>query len=158
MKRWLLLFVVLVLAGCSRPSNETARSESATAPGAPLPEAANIKQMHYKQRPGRDGKKLEFDILNHFEEFLNALTPNHIELHPGKSDTLGTLTITAKDGTNQKVVLFASHQQLAPFYIGRTFYLGGSASAVLEAIKSARQRAPKVFTEADPPKPKPHDK
>ncbi|HET6328675.1 MAG TPA: hypothetical protein VFG04_28585 [Planctomycetaceae bacterium] len=159
MKRCLLLLIVLLGIGCSRPSDETARTELATsAPDSPLPEAANVKQMHYKQPPGRDGKKLEFDILDHFEEFLNALTPNHIDPHPDKWESLGVLTITAKDGTKQKVVLFTSHQQLEPFNIGHTFYLGGSSSGVQEAIKSARQRAPKVFTEPDPPKPKRHGK
>jgi hypothetical protein len=96
---------------------------------AELPEVTHIKTIHVIWDQTTDGKKPpanKFDVVDHFDGFINAITPNRVEPHPLKWEGGCQFMIELDNGGSKRIDVYWPARETLAFRISGTYYIGGS--------------------------------
>jgi hypothetical protein len=77
-----------------------------------------------------------FDVVDHFEEILDAFRSDEEDPHPAKWKHAGELTIEPKDPANlpMKIQWFDYGSRTFRFKVGETYYVGGSPQQLMQLL------------------------
>jgi hypothetical protein len=131
------VLVFLACLGCSSCVDSNQSSP------APLPELSRIKRIRISWDQVPDAERpatTQFDIVDHFDEIIDALKPNRVELAPLKYVGAGHLVIDQDNDYPMGINVFWSSDETCVFQIGGTYYRGGPKNKLSDAIRKRRPR------------------
>jgi hypothetical protein len=99
-----------------------------------LPESSQIQTVHVfvtQLSEGRLPPVQEFNLLNHFDQLLDALKPNRADAGAAKWESGGELTIAFRQGGERmKIEFFWPQGDALGFRLFGKYYRGGSKNKI----------------------------